>query len=189
MNYISCVGELMELATKILIDEHKNIIKVVNALEREAKKVSKGGKIDKEFYAGAIDFVRNYADGFHHAKEEDILFEEFCKNEHKAHCNPTTQMLYEHDEGRHFIKNLEKAVKEGDKENTAKNALGYAELLKEHIYKEDNIMFPMADKAITKKTQEKMLIQFNKAEEKKFPKGTKEKYIALADELDKWKSK
>ncbi len=176
----------MESPTQILIEEHKSIIKVVKALEREGKKVQKGGKIDKEFFSKAIDFVRNYADGFHHAKEEDILFEEFCKNESKAHCNPTTQMLYEHDEGRHFIKGLEAAVKEGDKQKTAENALGYAALLTEHIFKEDNIMFPMADNIINKKTNEKMLGEFKKAENKKFAKGTKEKYIALAKELDKW---
>ena len=87
--------------TKILSEEHKNIIKIIEALNKECDSLESGKPLDKEFFIKAVDFIKNYADKFHHAKEEDILFKEFNKSQ--SHCNPTEQMLYEHDLGRNFI--------------------------------------------------------------------------------------
>ena len=94
----------MEQTTKILVDEHKNILKLADALERECNAINKGKNIDENFFKKAVDFIRNYADKFHHAKEEDILFAELNKNSAAMHCNPIEQMLYEHDLGREFVK-------------------------------------------------------------------------------------
>ncbi|MEK6816956.1 MAG: hemerythrin domain-containing protein, partial [Nanoarchaeota archaeon] len=63
-------------ATEILSEEHRHILKVIDAIEEECKALEAGKSLDKKFFLDAIDFIRNYADKFHHAKEEDILFEE-----------------------------------------------------------------------------------------------------------------
>ncbi|MDP3026300.1 MAG: hypothetical protein Q8N63_01225, partial [Nanoarchaeota archaeon] len=78
----------MEKPIQILIDEHKNILKVIQALENECDSLESGKKIDKIFFEKSINFIRTYADKFHHAKEEDILFVELCSDEVKMHCNP-----------------------------------------------------------------------------------------------------
>lgn len=83
-------------ATQILSEEHQNILKVIAAIEKECEKLDSGQKIDEDFFTRSIDFIRNYADKFHHAKEEDILFKEFCKDTSKVHCNPVDQMLHEY---------------------------------------------------------------------------------------------
>lgn len=57
--------------TKILSDEHKNILRLTKLIEKECES---GENINKDFFIKAIYFIRNYADKFHHAKEEDILF-------------------------------------------------------------------------------------------------------------------
>lgn len=170
-------------ATQILSEEHQNILKVIAAIEKECEKLDSGQKIDEDFFTRSIDFIRNYADKFHHAKEEDILFKEFCKDTSKVHCNPVDQMLHEHNVGREFVKGMEKNIKNKDKKKLAENARGYARLLQEHIFKEDNILYPMTDEAIDEKRQKSMLKQFDEAE-KKFSKGTKEKYVKLAKEFE-----
>lgn len=151
----------MKTTSQMLSDEHQNILKVIEALLKEC---DFSGDIDKDFFKKAISFIRGYADKFHHAKEEDILFVELNKKEVKMHCNPTEQMLYEHDLGRGFIKELEQGVKEGDKDKVIKNAKEYAELLKEHIFKEDNILYPMADKALNSEIEKEMLGKFQQVE-------------------------
>lgn len=163
---------------KILSDEHKIILKVINKLNEESDKIEKGEEINKEFFTKAIDFIRNYADKFHHAKEEDILFKEInnCEN---MHCNPVEQMLNEHEISRDLIKNLEEGIKENDKEKVIENARQYAILLKEHISKEDDILYPMADDALTNESKEQMLKQFKEIEQKK----EKEKYLSFANSL------
>jgi hemerythrin-like domain-containing protein len=147
--------------SRILSKEHENILRVVDALELEIEKL-KDKDIDIIFFKKVIDFIRNYADKFHHAKEEDILFKEFnkCAEEGCVHCNPVEQMLFEHDEGRKSVKMMELGLKESNKNKIIEGARGYIQLIREHIFKEDNILYPMADEALSKNVQKIMLEKF-----------------------------
>lgn len=170
-------------ATEILSEEHQHILKVIDAIEDECRELEAGKDLDKEFFLEAIDFIRNYADKFHHAKEEDILFEELNSGDACMHCNPTQQMLYEHDQGRHFVKCVEEGVKENNRQKVIETAWRYAHLLREHIMKEDEILYPMADEALSEDAKAKMLERFSVAESKRFGKGTKDKYLAMAERM------
>lgn len=174
----------MDKPTAILSAEHQNILKVIEALLKGCSDFEGGKQLDKDFFARAIDFIRNYADKFHHAKEEDILFVELCKDEVQMHCNPIEQMLYEHDSGRNFVKEMEAGLNEGNKEKIIANARGYAYLLQDHISKEDGILYPMADVVLNQEVQESMLNRFKEAESKKFDEGVKEKYLSFIEELE-----
>lgn len=176
-----------EKPTEILSEEHKYILKIANALTKECNSLDSGKKLDKTFFETAIDFIKNYADKFHHAKEEDILFKEFdkCTEEGCVQCNPTQQMLYEHDLGRGFVKGMAEGLKANDKTKVAENARGYAQLIQEHIFKEDNILYPMAEQALNESMQKEILKKFEQAESKKFAKGMSEKYEGIADEFEK----
>ncbi|PJA86638.1 MAG: cation-binding protein [Candidatus Moranbacteria bacterium CG_4_9_14_3_um_filter_42_9] len=172
----------MEKQTRVLSREHEAILKVIKALERERDELKSGKKVNEEFFDKALEFIKNYADKFHHAKEENILFVEFCKNAHKAHCNPVEQMLYEHKLGREFVKGMEIAMKETDLDGIVKNAESYANLLEEHIFKEDTILYPMMDEVFDKKTQ-RLIAENAQAAEKKFKKEDLERYLAFANNL------
>ncbi|MBU0957598.1 MAG: hemerythrin domain-containing protein [Nanoarchaeota archaeon] len=170
----------MSKPIQLLIDEHVYILKVVDALIKECEEIENGKEIDEKFFAKTIDFIRSYADKFHHAKEEDILFKEMCKQgtQEKLHCNPIDQMLHEHDLGREFVKNMEDEVKEDNKEKVIENGRGYAQLLQEHIYKEDNILYPMADEALDNEELEEMEKKFMKIGIER--KEDKERYTKFA---------
>lgn len=152
----------MSKVIEILKDEHKNILRAVEALLERCAKDEKTGQISVNFYRAAIDFIRNYADKFHHAKEEDILFIELNKNSANMHCNPTEQMLYEHELGRGYVKQLEVGLAENNLAKALAGARGYANLLKDHIFKEDNILYPLADEALADKIKNDMLLKFEK---------------------------
>lgn len=173
----------MDITLKMLSDEHQNILKVIDALLKEGGELESEKEIDKIFFKRAIEFIRGYADKFHHAKEEDILFKEFniAAEAGCAHCNPVEQMLVEHNLGRDFVKGLEKGLEENNKEKIILNARGYAQLLQEHIFKEDNIMYPMADDALNQKVKEEMLEKFKEAEQRLIKE--KEKHLSFVKEL------
>ena len=171
----------METALRILSDEHQNILKVIDALLKECDSLQSGKKIDKGFFNKTIEFVRGYADKFHHAKEEDILFVELSKDEIQMRCNPIQQMLHEHDLGRDFIKELEKGIEDNNKDKIIENARGYAQLLQEHIFKEDNILYPMADEALNKNAKNGMLKRFKQVEQRLIKE--KEKHMLFLKEL------
>lgn len=106
-----------------------------------------------------------------------------------AEQGPVAVMLHEHTQGRSFVKgiadNLE-LYKEGDKAALVEiyiNMLGYADLLSNHIKKENNILFRMADKVLSDPEQEKLLKQFETIEQNR-PAATRvEDYINLINAL------
>lgn len=174
----------METALKILSDEHQNILKAINLLLNECGSLQLGKEIDKGFFGKAIDFVRGYADRFHHVKEEDILFKEFdkCAEEGSVRCNPVGQMLHEHDLGRKFIKELEIGIEENNRDKIIENVRAYAQLLQEHIFKEDNILYPMADEALSQNIKDGIAEKFRQVEQRLAKE--KEKHLLFLKELN-----
>ncbi|MFB6341126.1 hemerythrin domain-containing protein [Saccharicrinis sp. FJH62] len=151
----------MQNVTDILSDEHRNIMGVIELILNECEEIEKGKALDAAFFEQAIDFIKNYADKFHHAKEEDILFKAMLENEDCMHCNPVPVMLHEHEEGRDFVRGMEDGLSGSDKEKVIENARGYSFLLMDHIYKEDHILYPMAEQAIPEEEKEKILLQYD----------------------------
>ncbi len=148
--------------TQVMMNEHQLILRMITLVENNTAKLIEGRFSNWDFYLDAIDFVRNYADHFHHAKEEDILFLELVKNGMPEKSSPIEAMLMEHDQGRAFIKNLESAtlkIRAGFSENQealAQNAQGYAALLRGHIEKEDTILYPLAERILPETVRSRM---------------------------------
>lgn len=140
--------------TQALVNEHKLILRMIALLERNAPRTADGSYTNWQFYLDGVDFIRNYADRFHHAKEEDVLFAALVKNGMPRENSPVAAMLMEHDLGRAYVSAMETAAREalagqtGREGIIAENALAYAELLRGHIGKEDDILYPLAERVI-----------------------------------------
>lgn len=128
--------------------EHQNILKVIDLVLDECTKIENGKSLKNGFFEDVVLFIRKYADGYHHAKEEDVLFKAMLSNLHNMHCNPIPVMLNEHDAGRNYVKGMVTALEDNNKEELLLNARGYCYLLQNHIYKEDNVLYPMAEEAL-----------------------------------------
>ncbi|MGQ1783979.1 hemerythrin domain-containing protein [Saccharicrinis sp. GN24d3] len=150
--------------TKILSDEHQTILKVIDAVLKECNEIENGKVLEIGFFQKTIDFIKNYADKFHHAKEEDILFKAMLENIENLHCNPIPVMLHEHDEGRKYVKGMEDGLTNSDTRQILENARGYCFLLQQHIYKEDNVLYPMAEEALSDEQKDLVNQRYQKIE-------------------------
>jgi hemerythrin-like domain-containing protein len=157
----------MKETTKMLVNEHKNILKVVDALVKECDAIDSGKKIDKDFLQKIINFIRNYADKLHHSKEENILFKEFYKSQNIIY-NPEKPKPYEreHEQGRNFVKKMMEGLEKDNKKEIIENARAYAKLIRQHISKEDNALFPTIEKALGDRESE-MIREFRKVDNDK----------------------
>lgn len=181
-----CHNEKATVRT-ILMDEHRVIERVLDAVERMLDE----GVIDREFTLGAVDFIQNFADGCHHAKEEDHLFPALERAGVPREGGPVGCMLHEHELGRSLVgqmtSNLDAAVAGRTYAIDAfrRAAAGYVSLLRQHIQKEDNILFVMAERALDCERKKELIAEFERSEDA--TPGKHEKYLALADRLANWK--
>jgi len=177
-------------ATNVLTQEHRVIERVLNTLEAGAGKLESGQTVRPEFFLSATDFIKGFADGCHHQKEEGVLFKRMESNGIPVQGGPLGVMLAEHEQGRQYTRALRAAALElqaGDTEagqKVVQNALGYVTLLRQHIYKEDNILFPMADRVIPAAQHDEVWEGFERVEHEGTGEGVHEKYLALAQALE-----
>jgi hemerythrin-like domain-containing protein len=178
-------------ATEILMEEHRVIERVLTALQAGAQRLSEGEAIRPAFFINAALFIKNFADGCHHRKEEGVLFIAMSESGVPVQGGPIGVMLAEHEKGREFTHAMREAAEHLEKGDISaqyavtQNALGYVALLRQHIYKEDNILFPMADRVIPPDRQEKVAEDFERVEHEETGEGVHEKYLALAEVLEK----
>lgn len=152
--------------TRVMTEEHQLILRMISLVEQNTALMERGQFRNWQFFLDAIDFIRNYADRFHHAKEEDVLFVELIKNGMPEKNSPIEAMYMEHDQGRAFVRGIEASVEKvidgetGQISVIAENAKGYAELLRGHIEKEDTILYPLAERILPEDVRAEMLQEY-----------------------------
>ena len=176
----------------ILVEEHNNIKKILKVIRKMCIDIVEDGEVNHQDFFAIVDFIRNYADNYHHGKEEDMLFEYMSDQlSQDIGEGPVRGMFIEHDYGRSFVANLELAVKshkEGNNESKVDiiaNAIGYANLLQNHIHKEDNVIYKYASKHLDTETLERLDKEFSDFENKYENLEKKKKYLNLIESLQK----
>lgn len=129
---------------KQLVDEHVFIYRWAELIPEITEKLNIREKHDRQLILEGVDFIRSYADSFHHAKEEDILFSYFDEN------LEIIQVMHEdHNNARGHVRALVQALEKGDSDGVAHNLRAYGEILTQHIKKEDEILYPWMDRNLT----------------------------------------
>ncbi|MEK9137361.1 MAG: hemerythrin domain-containing protein, partial [Bacteroidota bacterium] len=149
-----------------------------------------GGKVvDVRELARMLDFLKGFADGCHHGKEENILFPAMEKAGIPREHGPIGVMLGEHELGRKYIRGMGEALEREKAHDTswasafASSARAYRNLLTQHIEKENNILFPMADIHIAHDIQVRLSKEFEKLELERVGVGKHEEYHELLKSL------
>lgn len=129
---------------KKLVDEHvlikrwaaliPNIVKTLDITSEEGRQLIRSG----------IDFIQTYADKYHHAKEEEILFKKFDEN-----LDILKIMHEDHQRARDHVRAIQEALDKKDKKAIAEHLNAYRELLTEHIKKEDEILYLWMDRNLS----------------------------------------
>jgi hemerythrin-like domain-containing protein len=176
-------------AIDLLMDEHDVIMQVLGALECMAEQAEAGAGVDAGHGRMAVEVFRHFVDGCHHSKEEQQLFPALIPHGLTADQGPVAVMLHEHQQGRQQVRELEmalSAVEGSEKQAAARFALAarsYIRLLRDHIAKENQVLFPLAAQMLSEEEGAELLAAFDKVEHEDMGPGMHEKYLDLADEL------
>lgn len=146
---------------KRLVDEHRRILRFVALIPSIVRTFDASSEEHRRRILRGVDFIRSYADRFHHAKEEEILFGYFDPN-----LDILKAMHEDHDKGRAHVKNLLGALERGDGGGVAAGLEGYAAVLAEHIRKEDEILYPWMDRSLSTRQVGEMFARFREVDRK-----------------------
>lgn len=165
--------------------EHDIIERGLNVLDKVVARIESGEAVPEDFPTWAPRFFRQFADQCHHAKEEDLFFPLLKERGIPEEGGPIGVMLQEHVLGRDCVRRMREASEGHEFDGAAFAAAGkeFIALLREHIYKENNILFQMAENVMSEADDARMAQSFAKVEQDKGHAGMHERYDA---ELRRW---
>jgi hemerythrin-like domain-containing protein len=176
----------MDYASRDLIEEHEGILFGLKILEKMANLLMGKEKVEVADIKDMIAFFQIFADKCHHGKEEGFLFPAMEKYGIPREHGPIGQMLSEHAAGRKYIARIVDAAKDELKtDGFIDAARHYIHLLRSHIDKENNVLFPLGDKKIPPDVQVELLESFEKYEAEVMGEGTHERLHILLNAFEK----
>ena len=168
-----------------LTAEHGPIKLMLRVLEKMCGKIENEGTVPDEHFRQAVVFIREFADQCHHGKEEKLLFPAMKENDIPEEIALIDVLIEEHKTGRSFARGMAEAI---DAENYAlfcENARNYVLLLDQHIDKENSVLFPMADKSLSKEKQNELEKGFEDVEKNVIGEGRHGELHGIIEELKK----
>lgn len=174
-------------ATEILIEEHRHIVRVLDATEVVVRRARAEQTADAAYFEQLARFIEAFADGAHHAKEEEVFFRALEDFGISAEGGPLHCMIAEHGMGRELRDELGRtsgALGRGDKGalfDVLDTASRYADLLRSHIRKEDLVLYPMAEQLLPPEAFGTMLERYGQVST-----VTAADFARAADQLTGW---
>lgn len=127
-----------------LVEEHTYIKRLIACLPALVVALRADGGAARPLAERVLEFIRIYADRYHHAKEEDILF---------GFLDPDAEvlqvMLQDHADGRAHVKAVAQGLADGDWDAVEQHLQAYGMLLTGHIQREDTILYPWIDRTLS----------------------------------------
>lgn len=155
-------------STDILVEEHNVILKALAVLGVLADRGARGEPVAREQVERLVTFFREFADRFHHAKEENELFPYMVSCGMPRNAGPIAVMLHEHDQGRALVGRMAESASSLDspegRGRFADAARGFEDLLSHHIMKENEILFPMGARLMNAEVDDKLVLAFDQRE-------------------------
>jgi hemerythrin-like domain-containing protein len=169
-------------STKVLMDEHKLILRALNIIEQMAVNVEHGKQPDGQDVEDILRFLRLFADDHHQVKEEAVLFPAMLKGGDPNSLARLQWMTFEHNQERSLVEGLEDSLRTNKGENFVYFAERLNHILRTHIHKEDHILFELADDALSTEEDERVaneLVKFDLGFDEKVLKPLLERICAM----------
>lgn len=178
-------------ALSILRQEHRLILRMVETLMRIRKKMENGAHPDPIFFEKALEFMRAFADKYHHYKEEFVLFGMISQKRTNVLEAEMSALRYQHERCRQCTAEIENALQAYTQNDEMAATIileylaTYTSLLKRHIYIEDHLFFPAAEKALLPAEDDHLLSLFQIETQQDGPDNIQDQYEKLLESLEK----
>lgn len=151
--------------------EHKVIQKVIAAMVGLADQIETGSEARRETLTDIVQFMHGFADQVHEEKEESFFFPLLERRGLSIRSCPMRMLVREHELGRSLVTRLAEtadAYHAGDREasqDLVETMRRLVDLYPLHIWREDLVLFPKANDALSEEDNERLLEDFQSVEE------------------------
>lgn len=168
-----------------LKSEHELIERGLTLLEKAVARLEAGQPLPEGFPQWALRFFQQFADQCHHAKEEDVFFPVLKQRGIPEQGGPIGVMLHEHVLGRDFVGRMREAsqAQPFDAHTFADAARQYLPLLRQHIFKENNVLFHLAERVMSEADDADVTGRFSQVEQERGLTGSHESF---ASDVARW---
>jgi uncharacterized protein len=178
-------GIMSEQWSELLMNDHQTTEKVFEAVERA---LAGPGNPPPGLLRDAAQYFTEYVDGCHNRKEEEHLFPLVEQRGIPRSGGPLAVMLMEHEQNRQILPSLVDLIDDyiaGDVsvlDKLRQTFAAYASLMKNHFWKENDILYPMARRVMSPADGQAVVAGIEATERSVGP-DTRAKYYALADRI------
>ena len=165
-------------ATAELRHEHEIILRALMVLERAADRLAAGAPVDEAALGELVALIRLFADTCHHGKEEDLLFPLL---QDKGVGTVLRVFLDDHVEGRGYLATLAGGAPAAARAAAARKYVG---LLRDHIQRENEVLFPMADDVLGHEEHAALARGYAEVEARVVGPGGHDPLLATLDRLE-----
>ena len=154
--------------SEVLIKEHASIRRALHVLKEMLHDAEHGLSIDEHDVNALLIFLHYFADTYHQAKEENILFPLLRRSEKFMHGDSAReeleQLFAEHGEQRWLIEKAQLALFAKKPSEFIENAGTLVQVLSEHALKEEHALLPIAEEILTQLEAEEVSMRFEEAD-------------------------
>jgi hemerythrin-like domain-containing protein len=155
----------MSRPTHLLKHEHRVIEQAMRGLEGICFRMKTGVAVPGEDLGKALNFVHHYIDGFHHMKEETLLFPALKQLGFGREGGPLDFLQMEHDRERQLMKELEQAINADRHQSSSEKFVTAAQQFKDHLInhmqREETMLFPLLEELLDDPLKDSLLLEMS----------------------------
>lgn len=172
----------MVYASQDLIQEHDAILYSLEIAGSMAERFREGQPVSRDDLCELVGFLKLFADKCHHGKEERLYFPALQAVGVVRESGPLGELLIEHSRGRRMLVEMEESLgRETAPIDFADAVAIYTVMLKKHIRKENEAIFPLGDSLLPANRQKELIAAFEAFEEEVMGPGTHERLHAMLE--------
>lgn len=174
--------------TEQLREEHSAILIMLDILAAMCGRIERDEPVESGHFERIHEFARVFVDSCHHGKEEDLLFPAMLESG-ITESGLISVLKREHEAERSFVRGFAEGIADypsGSREARAaiiRNARSFRTLITQHIRRENNILYPLADARLSAESQDRLREQCEELERDRIGPGRHEEFHRLLKEL------
>lgn len=174
-----------------LVAEHELIERCMAVLKECLEAIELSVEVNTVKLGRAIDFLLQFGDKIHNAKEEQCLFPLMGKKGIPVQGGPLGVMLMEHEAERNLLTRMQAILPAfaelsfADRLQFKEEGMEYLTIRAEHIWKENDVLYPMGRKVLSEADNQDLLAEFARINRETYGEQAFAQFQAMTAEVEK----